>query len=539
VLEALQAIPYEGAPPAEQSVRDPRVLIGIASLQEKSRIRSEPVVASIPGGEAFVHPLDVMLVGKKSLEEIIHLEVRHLIPFDMDAVLWGCEMFEAPAGERRRDGLLFAIKKETVNSYVSRLSRGKIEVDDVQAAPLALLNFVRYDQQLTGPTLIIDVGAAGTNIVGVHRDRYWVRSIPFGGNMITRSIAHEFGLSFEKAEAVKLNIGRSKHARKILEAILPALRGYVGELHNALHQIRTQARKLTFDRAFLFGSASRVIGLQKMISEEIQGTVVTPTEFSRIQLGKGVDEEQVRQNLPAIAVAAGLAIQGTGHSSAKIVLAVEGAARRKTIAKKKPYAAAIAAMLLLLLASMLSFGYYRLANLRRVFARVDEVSTILRARRDRLKQLGRQSDAERDLEALYQVGRDRSLCLLGLSEVMRLIPKNPAVDVQKRLWLVDFDLDQEKAAPLAYQARVTVVCARGGRDLQETIGFVKKTFVSQLQGATLFHDVTVLDSYDTVGIGLGRKAENPEDARYYLVRIGMIVSREPPEEPAEPDKKGP
>ena len=46
---------------------------------------------------------------------------------------------------------LFAVKKEIVNNFLANLQATGIEVSGIQIAPLALYNFVMYDQQPASP----------------------------------------------------------------------------------------------------------------------------------------------------------------------------------------------------------------------------------------------------------------------------------------------------------------------------------------------------------------------------------------------------
>ena len=228
-IVATDVVPCEGEPPpGEPNPRHTRVVNALTRFRLRNRIRDERVVVALPGSAAFVRPFDVMAVGNKPVADLVRYEVNQLIPFGLDSVVWDYELFETPGAEGRREGLLFAVKKETLNGYLLGLSAAEVAADDVQTAPLALYNFVRREYNPTTPLLTIDIGASCTDLVAIYGDRYWVRSAPIGGNMVTRALQSAFDLPFQKAEAVKLNVGKSKYARRILKMLLPALRAYVG-----------------------------------------------------------------------------------------------------------------------------------------------------------------------------------------------------------------------------------------------------------------------------------------------------------------------
>ena len=74
--------------------------------------------------------------------------------------------------------------------------------------PMALYNAFRYNySELTGCSLIIDIGARTTNLIFVETKKVFSRSIPTGGNTITAAIAKDFNEAFGAAEERKKRDG--------------------------------------------------------------------------------------------------------------------------------------------------------------------------------------------------------------------------------------------------------------------------------------------------------------------------------------------
>jgi len=70
---------------------------------------------------------------------------------------------------------------------------------------MALYNLVRYGQDdSSGCTLVVDIGARSTNLVFVENRKAFSRSIPVAGHTITQELMKEFSLAFKEAEELKL-----------------------------------------------------------------------------------------------------------------------------------------------------------------------------------------------------------------------------------------------------------------------------------------------------------------------------------------------
>ena len=533
-LEILAAdtVPCQGEPsPGEPNPRHTRVLTALAEFRRRNRIRDERVVVALPGGSAFVRPFDVMAVGDKSMAEIVTYEVNQLIPFGLDAVVWDYEIFPSHEAEKKHEGLLFAVKKEILNGYLLGLSAANVEVDDVQTAPLALYNFVRHQYRPGRPLLTVDIGASCTDLVAITGDRYWVRSAPIGGDMITRAVGSAFDLPFDKAEAVKLNVGKSKYARRILNVLLPAIRAYVGELKNALAPFRAIAPHVRFDKICLLGNASRTVGLQKLVSQTLGGDAVVPPAFRHLSLGPNVDADAVQDNLPALAVAAGLALQGAGKSDTKVTLVVEGATRRRLVSRTRPFVLAVGMGLSLLLGSVLGFSYYRLHRLTKANAAAQSTIDELSARQKQYRKLMAPTPNTMKMRELQELGAPRAIWAIVLRDLMQYLPDNSSLSLlpNLKLWLTDLEiakaLDRETDLPCATRFRGLAGVAVLRRPSEwETGRFVDRTLAQRLRGHGHFRNVSV----EPKGrISAPRRLAASPTGKYYLFDLSFEVDLTP------------
>ena len=89
--------------------------------------------------------------------------------------------------------MLVAIKADLLDEINAAVEDPGLQTTLVDVAPMALYNAFRYNySELTGCSLVIDIGARTTNLLFVEPGKIFSRSIPIGGSSITAAIAKEF-----------------------------------------------------------------------------------------------------------------------------------------------------------------------------------------------------------------------------------------------------------------------------------------------------------------------------------------------------------
>src|SRR5262249_56057470 len=118
----------------------------------------------------------------------------------------------------------------------------------------------------------LDIGTDSSTLVITDGDKIiWQRPIPLGGNHLTRALSKELKLTFAKAEHLKRNAAKSPPELKtILSAIKPVLTDFVGEVQRSLGFFANTHRDSQIQYMVGLGSAFRLPGLQKYLSEKLQ-----------------------------------------------------------------------------------------------------------------------------------------------------------------------------------------------------------------------------------------------------------------------------
>ncbi len=353
-VEALDIIEYP------KILSDPeanhRQLIGDAMGKFLSRhsLLGSSVCIAAPGQTGFTRFVKLPPVEPKRIPDIVRFESEQQIPFPIDEVIWRWQTFANPNSPEMEVGI-FAMKRIDVASVLDHFTNLEIDVDVVQMAPLALYNFMKYDDQISpeGATLLADIGADKTDLVVSDGSSIWTRTLQIGGNNFTQALVKAFKLSFHKAEKLKKTSASSKYARQIFQAMRPVFADLVQEIQRSVGYYTSLHRESRFRRMVGLGNGFRLPGLQKFLEQNLNMPVVRVDNYNKLRLSAQVSAPTFNENTLSFGVAYGLAIQGLGETIVQTNLLPEEITRKRIWAKKKPWFAASAAVVLLALGSML------------------------------------------------------------------------------------------------------------------------------------------------------------------------------------------
>jgi type IV pilus assembly protein PilM len=396
-LKALRLETIDGKPTAtafdyvehpkilSQPDADPDLLIreALEKFLSRNEIKHDEVAIGIAGQSGLARFVKLPPVEEKKIGDIVKFEAKQQIPFPLDEVVWD---YQKIAGGDVTDGFameteigLFAMKKDVIARYLGYFTGTKIEVHVVQMSPLALVNYAHYEVLKKGGTtpvepeaapeeddtprgkqrcvVVLDIGTEASNLIITDGGKIiWQRPIPLGGNNFTRALTKELKLTFAKAEHLKRNAAKSPELNQILKALRPVLQDFVGEVQRSLGYFTNTHRNAHVAYMIGIGSAFRLPGLQKYLSDKLTLDVKKPVGFNRLDGDTVLKDPLFIENLLSFPVCYGLALQAMGEARLTTNLLPAEIRTDRLIREKKPYAVAAAAALLLGTAG-LALGY--------------------------------------------------------------------------------------------------------------------------------------------------------------------------------------
>ncbi len=318
----------------------------------RNNVVGSTVVVSVPGTASLACFVKLPPVQSANIAKIVGYEAEQQIPFPIDEVIWRWQTFHDPESPDVEVGI-FAIKRTDMYSSLEHFSNLAISVDAVQMAPLALYNFMTYDEQLAedGATLLVDVGAEKSDLIVADKGRIWTRTVQIGGNSFTEALVRSFKLrSFSKAERLKRTAVTSKYAKQIFQAMRPVFADLVQQIQRSVGRYTSLHRETRFTRIIGLGNGFRLPGLQKYLEQNLGIPVVRIDSYNKLKGSGPANTPIFTENVMSLAVAYGLALQGLNQTTITTNLLPAEISRARLWSSKKPWFGAAAAILLATLA---------------------------------------------------------------------------------------------------------------------------------------------------------------------------------------------
>lgn len=189
----------------------------VKNLLKQSGIRTVDCVSSVGGQSAVVvRVIDLPQMSPAELAETMKYEVERQVPFAANEVIMDYQTIDRPEGYaegQNMDVLLAVAQQDMVDRHVEMLFAAGLKPKAIDVEPLAagrtLLDLGPQLSQQPGHTVgIVNIGASNTD-VGVFRDKLltFPRTLPIGGDALTRAIADALQVDNATAEQYKCDVG--------------------------------------------------------------------------------------------------------------------------------------------------------------------------------------------------------------------------------------------------------------------------------------------------------------------------------------------
>ena len=260
VAEAFDFIEYPKI--LSQPDADPEELVreAMATFLERNDVKGCRVAIGVPGQAGLVKFIKLPPVEKKRIPDIVKFEARQQIPFALEEVVWDCQQIGTGGRGRglrpdRGRPVRHEARPDPPGDPAVPAWPG-IEVDIVQMGPIALYNFIAYDQlrphaaarpprarrppgrpptvEPGGSIVLLDIGADNTDLIITDGTRIWQRNVPIGGNHFTRALTKELKLTFAKAEHLKRNATKAPDPRAVFTAMRGVFNDFASEVNRSI-----------------------------------------------------------------------------------------------------------------------------------------------------------------------------------------------------------------------------------------------------------------------------------------------------------------
>ena len=288
----------------------------IASIFNEHKIKTTKVAAGVNGHSVIVKNIVLPQMTGEELQESFAWHAEEHIPFDISDV--NLDYHVTGSTPDAIHVLLAACKRDKIANLKQtiQLAGKQPAVIDVDAFALQNCYELNYDPQPGQVVALLNIGASTTNINILNGNRsVFTRDASFGGNQYTSLLQKELGLTFDQAERVKRGMPlpegvEPRETAPILDTVSDIL---ALEIQKTMDFYRATAEdgESAVQKILISGGGSKLAGLLAFLAKQFEIAVEVFDPFRKIRVdSRGFDPEYMREIVPEMAIAVGLALRG-------------------------------------------------------------------------------------------------------------------------------------------------------------------------------------------------------------------------------------
>ncbi|WP_395640468.1 type IV pilus assembly protein PilM [Pseudolysinimonas sp.] len=306
----------------ETSVRRGEVLevgtvtTALRRLWSTGGFTTKDVVLGLGGPRIFARDLSVPKATLAQIRESLPFQVQDMLPVPVGDALLDFYPIAEEMGEHGPAvrGMLVAAMKETVDANVGAVLGAGLRPVHVDLLAFALSRALAPKRTAKGRDVIVSIGASTTDVVVVDDGvPHFVRTIPNGGDDVTRALATRLQISPEQAEGAKRLIGMGgpmlrPEDRPALEVIYEVVGELLNAVRNTLSYFATANPEEMPRRILVSGGGAQLLGLPAALSELTGLPVVVAEPFENVPRARGAGLRHAQEPQFGYTAAYGLAL---------------------------------------------------------------------------------------------------------------------------------------------------------------------------------------------------------------------------------------
>lgn len=288
----------------------------ISSIFNEHKIKTTQVAAGVNGHSVIVKNIVLPQMSEGELQESFAWHAEEHIPFDISDVNLDYHVMD-----RSGDAihvLMAACKRDKVANLKQtiQLAGKQPTVIDVDAFALQNCYELNYDPQPGQVVALLNIGASTTNINILNGVRsVFTRDATFGGNQYTSLLQKELGLTFDQAESVKRGMPLPEGAEvrevgPIMDTVSDILALEIQKTMD-FYRATVEDGESAVQKILVSGGGSKLTGLADFLARRFEVSVEMFDPFRKIKVdARGFDPDYMREIVPEMAIAVGLALRG-------------------------------------------------------------------------------------------------------------------------------------------------------------------------------------------------------------------------------------
>ncbi len=279
----------------------------VSKCLDQINLKKFKLGVGIKGAGILTKKILLPKIPKNEIPEQVRWEAEQVFPQDVtttlvDHVLLGEaeQLPNAPKGTKGWEILLVGVHRDEISGWRDTIdiSTGVLGRIDLDAFATGDLLDTAYGLSKKDVIALVDVGATGTRVnVRLKGATVFVREFPIGGNTFTDVIGQNLGLSFNDAEALKVQSAEGKVPQEAQEALEAVYFQWKSELQQCEDIFVSQELNSVIEEWHFYGGGSLCAGLMDTLKDDrFKGKCyeIASEKFLKVR-GKGIDKDLMKQ----------------------------------------------------------------------------------------------------------------------------------------------------------------------------------------------------------------------------------------------------
>ncbi|MCB0352998.1 MAG: pilus assembly protein PilM [Bdellovibrionales bacterium] len=273
-------------PSLHEDQRTAAIRGGLEAFKEAHRrsLKGAQIVIGVPGHESFLRFAKLPPVEPKKIDFIVRFEAVQQLPFPLESVDWGYQLFKNAENPHDISVMIAAITKARRLVVTEAFKQSKLTPSTLTPIPVALLGAMSHIRQKLSHEVWLLMGDVSTDLVLTNGEEAWVRTFPIGENSFNEEAKYP-----TTPEDVAIEIERSL--------------GYYSSLYPDFHATAAAG----------FGGKFNDPSFRETVSRKLDLTVEGSAEFTP-EVSLDCESGLLMRHGDKMVVGYGLALQGVGLS---------------------------------------------------------------------------------------------------------------------------------------------------------------------------------------------------------------------------------
>lgn len=348
----------------------------LAAADKRAGI-SGSATLSMPGHLTLTKFVKTPAVEKSKRDKVVQFEAQQNIPYPLPEVVWDYQTVSDDGLDM--EVMLAAVKLDVAEGLCQAVSNAGLAPSELLPSSVALYRAFKFNYpEVSGGSLVINIGARSTNLLFIDGARFFVRTIQLAGNSVTQAISEELKQDFAHAEGLKLQVlsGTSDlpETSPARATVVSAVQSFIGRLHMEITRSTVNYRRQSGAEQptaiYVTGGGSSLPGLVAMLSEKLKTRVEQFDPLKNVDVAPAA--AAARENTAVLVDLVGLAV-GPKLGDRPFTLLPPAIGQSLAFKKQQPFYIAAAAMVVVALA-IPAFYYHQRAVAAEKQAREVEAS---------------------------------------------------------------------------------------------------------------------------------------------------------------------